>query len=84
MSTNFGVLTTENKLVCEINDHGVSLFYNDELEYAEGFVFSLYSEAFQTVVDVEVTIYLRVLLLVLFFFFFYLITPKEEARFRVS
>lgn len=38
----------ENKLVCELNDHRVSLMSNDELLYAEGFVFSLYSETFQT------------------------------------
>jgi len=38
----------ENKLVCELNDHRVSLLSNDELLNAEGYVFSLYSETFQT------------------------------------
>lgn len=38
----------ENKLVCELNDHRVSLMSSDELLYGEGFVFSLYSETFQT------------------------------------
>ena len=58
VSTNFGVSPAENKLVCELNDRGVSLFSNDELEYAEGFVFSLYSETFQTSTDRKVgTIY---------------------------
>lgn len=38
----------ENKLVCELNDHRVSLISNNELLYAEGFIFSLYSETFQT------------------------------------
>ena len=59
VSTNFGIPPAENKFVCELNDRGVSLLSNDELEYAEGFVFSLYSETFQTSVDVEVRIYLR-------------------------
>lgn len=48
VSTNFGVSPVENKLVCELNDHRVSLLSNDELLYAEGYVFSLYSETFQT------------------------------------
>ncbi|KAL9975575.1 hypothetical protein ACROYT_G012751 [Oculina patagonica] len=48
VSTNFGVPPAEVKPVCELNDRSVSLLSNDELEYAEGFVFSLYSETFQT------------------------------------
>ena len=48
VSTNFGVSPMENKLVCELNDHRVSLLSNDELLNAEGYVFSLYSETFQT------------------------------------
>ena len=40
VSTNFGV--SENKLVCELNDTGVSLLSNSKLKYAEGFIFSLY------------------------------------------
>ena len=38
----------DNKLVCELNDRRVSLISNDELIYAEGYIFSLYSETFQT------------------------------------
>ena len=38
----------ENKLVCELNDHRVSLISNHELLYAEGYIFSLYSETFHT------------------------------------
>ena len=38
----------ENKLVCELNDHSISLISNDDLLYAEGCIFSLYSETFQT------------------------------------
>lgn len=48
VSTNFGVSSVENKLVCELNDHRVSLISNNELLYAEGFIFSLYSDTFQT------------------------------------
>ena len=48
VSTNFGVSPVENKLVCELNDHSVSLISNDDLLYAEGYIFSLYSETFQT------------------------------------
>ena len=48
MSTNFGVSPVENRLVCELNDHSVSLISNDDLLYAEGYIFSLYSETFQT------------------------------------
>ena len=48
VSTNFGVSPEENKLVCELNDRRVSLVSNDELLYAEGYVFSLYSETFLT------------------------------------
>ena len=48
VSTNFGVSPAENNLVCELNDHRVSLLSNDELLYAEGYIFSLYSETFQT------------------------------------
>jgi len=48
VSTNFGVSPVQNKLVCELNDHRASLMSNDELIYAEGFVFSVYSETFQT------------------------------------
>ena len=36
------------KLVCELNDYRISLLSKDELQYIEGFVFSLYSETFQT------------------------------------
>ncbi|KAL9975574.1 hypothetical protein ACROYT_G012750 [Oculina patagonica] len=53
VSTNFGVSPADNKPVCELNDHGVSLLSNDELEYAKGFVFSLYSETFQASIDEE-------------------------------
>ena len=56
VSTNFGIPPAEKKLVCELNDRGVSLLSNDELEYAEGFVFSLYSEVFQTDSDTRVRI----------------------------
>ena len=48
MSTNFGVSLVENRLVCELNDHSVSLISNDDLLYAKGYIFSLYSETFQT------------------------------------
>ena len=47
VSTNFRISSEENP-VCELNDRGVSLLSNDELEYAEGFVFSLYSEMIQS------------------------------------
>ncbi|KAJ7337232.1 Glycine rich protein [Desmophyllum pertusum] len=53
VSTNFGVSSAENKLVCELNDRSVSLLSNDELGYAEGFIFSLYSETFQTHSDMQ-------------------------------
>ena len=42
VSTNFGVSPAVKKLVCELNDYRISLLSTDELEYAEGFVFSLY------------------------------------------
>lgn len=58
VSTNFGVSPAENKLVCELNDRSVSLLSNDELGYAEGFIFSLYSEAFQTNSYMQVGFYL--------------------------
>ena len=48
MSTNFGVSLVENRLVCELNDHSVSLISNDDLLYVKGYIFSLYSETFQT------------------------------------
>ena len=48
VSTNFGVSPVQNRLDCELNDHRASLISNDELIYAEGFVFSLYSETLQT------------------------------------
>ena len=48
VSTNFGVSPVDNKLVCELNDRRVSLISNDELIYAEGYIFSLYSETLQT------------------------------------
>ena len=48
VSTNFGISSVEKMLVCELNDRGVSLLSDDELEYAEGFVFSLYSEMIQS------------------------------------
>ena len=60
MSTNFGIPPAEKTLVYELNDRGVSLLSNDKLEYAEGFVFSRYSEVFQTGNDMKVgIIYLR-------------------------
>ena len=42
------------KLVCELNDYRISLLSKDELQYIEGFVFSLYSETFQIGNDMKV------------------------------
>ncbi len=54
VSTNFGVPPAENRPVCELNDRGVSLLSSEELEYAEGFVFSLYSETIHIGSDMKV------------------------------
>ena len=53
VSTNFGV--SQNKLVCELNDIGVSLLSNDELTYAEGFIFSLYFSTILIGTDMKVS-----------------------------
>ena len=55
VSTNFGV-SEDNKLVCELNDGGVSLLSNNGLTYAESFVFSLYSNVFLIGTDMKVRI----------------------------
>ena len=55
VSTNFGV--SENKLVCELNNIGVSSLSNGELAYAEGFIFSLYSHAILIGINIKVRIF---------------------------
>ena len=54
MSTNFGISSAENKLLCELNDHVDSLISGDELMYAEGFTYSAYSPVFQSSINVMV------------------------------
>lgn len=56
MSTNFGISSAENKLLCELNDHGGdSLISGDELMYAEGFTYSAYFPVFQSSINVMVS-----------------------------
>ena len=56
MSTNFGV-SEDKELVCELNDAGVSLLSgSDELTYAKGFIFSLFSSVSQISTDMKVRI----------------------------
>ena len=56
VSTNFGV-SEDKELVCELNDAGVSLLSgSDELTYAKGFIFSLYSSVSQISTDMKVRI----------------------------
>lgn len=55
VSTNFGISSAENKLLCELNDHGGdSLISGDELMYAEGFTYSAYFPVFQSSINVMV------------------------------
>ena len=54
VSTNFGISSAENKLLCELNDHVDSLISGDELMYAEGFTYSAYSPVFRSSINVMV------------------------------
>ena len=56
ISTNFGV-SEDNKLVCELNNRDVSLLSNEELTYAEGFTFSLYSSVSIIGTDMKVSFF---------------------------